>query len=198
MRWTTQHSARMTHAVWGDHSWGPMEHCVWDQPRISGMAELKIWNFAWIQRAGGPNENYAKVGHRGRGHVTYFSILWLPAYLRNGYSHWVLRVQCVGLVISFLSFDFIHSRTFIMHDCSNIFRKLHNCYNDDDDDSAFHTFEVGERRPASAGKAIAWFIPFADKSVQVKMWSEIPWQRVYTRRLSWLSEKASKFSGQRL
>jgi len=88
------HCAKMTeplsHAtliggVWGEHSCGPMEHCVRrelsspaDRERgpvlnfetsllSSERLKLETWNFARTQRGGGPDESCAKIGHRGSG-----------------------------------------------------------------------------------------------------------------------------------
>jgi len=83
---TVQKWLNRSSAVWGEHSWGPMEHCVrhgsWSLPHREGeeaqfwilgpllsseRLQLETWNFACIQRGRGPNENYTKVGHRGLG-----------------------------------------------------------------------------------------------------------------------------------
>jgi len=92
--WTDQN------AVWSKHSWGPMKRCVrwgswslhrlhrerelgkfvqlWTHYRlhISGMAKATDFKFCVFIGGWGPNENCAKVGHKGsgRGHVTYFKI----------------------------------------------------------------------------------------------------------------------------
>jgi len=74
-------------------SWDPLVS-------ISGTTEDRDLHFCMLIEGGGPNESYAKVGHRGswRGHATYIQILRLPTYLRNGYSHRVLRVQYVRCI----------------------------------------------------------------------------------------------------
>jgi len=36
-------------------------------PHISGMTAARQFNFLCISMAGGHNQNYAKVGHRGSG-----------------------------------------------------------------------------------------------------------------------------------
>jgi len=78
----------------GEHSWGPMEHCVrcgsWSPSRGGGgtllnfgtllispeWLNLESWNFACVYRGGGPNKCYAKVGHRG-------SWAWSPDLILN-------------------------------------------------------------------------------------------------------------------
>jgi len=76
-------------AVWSEHSWGDMEHSVrrgggpdppqrgegnrilnFGTPLISETATAKNLNFFAHIEGWGPNENYAKVGHGGRGGVT--------------------------------------------------------------------------------------------------------------------------------
>jgi len=74
-RWTDQE------AVWGEHSWGPTEHCVrrgfWsptesgreaqflivEPPPIFVMAEARNLKFCVHIEGWGPNENYATVSH---------------------------------------------------------------------------------------------------------------------------------------
>jgi len=90
-------------AVWGKHSRGPMEHCVrrgfwsptergrgptskfWKPPPMSGTAEARDLKFCVHIKGLGPNENYAKLGHRGIGAVSCDLILnfGTPLYLQN-------------------------------------------------------------------------------------------------------------------
>jgi len=71
-----------------------------DPLHISGRLKLETWNFVCLVRAGGSNENCAKVGHTEvRGGITWPTFFFCdPLHISRTATARVLRVLCVRCI----------------------------------------------------------------------------------------------------